>query len=38
VFPSRSAYRKPVNEALRKMKENGTYDQLYKKWFGGSGS
>lgn len=38
VFPSGSAYRKLVNEALLKMKENGTYDQLYKKWFGGSGS
>jgi polar amino acid transport system substrate-binding protein len=38
VFPSESPYRKPVNEALLKLKENGTYDQLYKKWFGGSGS
>ena len=37
VFPSDSPYRKPVNEALLKLKENGTYDQLYKKWFGGSG-
>jgi polar amino acid transport system substrate-binding protein len=38
VFPSDSPYRKPVNEALLKVKENGAYDQLYKKWFGGSGS
>jgi len=38
VFPSDSAYRKPVNEALLLLKENGTYDQLYKKWFGGEGS
>jgi polar amino acid transport system substrate-binding protein len=38
VFPSNSPYRKPVNEALLKLKENGTYDQLHKKWFGESGS
>lgn len=38
ALPSESPYRKPVNEALLKLKENGTYDQLYKKWFGGSGS
>jgi polar amino acid transport system substrate-binding protein len=37
VFPSESRYRKPVNEALLKIKETGIYDQLYKKWFGGSG-
>lgn len=35
LFPSDSPYRKRVNEALLKIKENGTYDQLYKKWFGG---
>lgn len=34
VFPSNSPYRKPVNEALLKIKENGQYDQLYKNWFG----
>lgn len=38
VFPSNSSYRKPVNEALLKLKENGAYDQLYKRWFGGEGS
>jgi polar amino acid transport system substrate-binding protein len=38
VFPSDSPYRKPVNSALLKLKENGTYDQLYKKWFGGGAS
>jgi len=37
VFPSESSYRKPVNEALLKMKENGVYEQLYKKWFGSNG-
>jgi polar amino acid transport system substrate-binding protein len=38
AFPPNSPFRKPVNEALLKLKENGTYDQLYKKWFGASGS
>ena len=38
AFPANSPLRKPVNEALLKLKENGTYDQLYAKWFGGSGS
>jgi len=37
VFPPGSPYRKPVNEALLKIKENGTYDRLYAKWFGGNG-
>ena len=38
AFPDKSPLRKRVNEALLKLKENGTYDQLYAKWFGGSGS
>ena len=38
AFPPNSRYLKPVNEALLKLKENGTYDQLYKKWFGGTAS
>lgn len=38
VFPDKSPLRKRVNEALLKLKENGAYDQLYKKWFGGSGT
>jgi polar amino acid transport system substrate-binding protein len=38
LFPSNSAKRKPVNEILLKLKENGTYDRLYTKWFGTSGS
>jgi len=38
AFPANSVHRKPVNEALLKLKENGTYDQLYAKWFGGAGS
>ncbi|MGH7888590.1 MAG: transporter substrate-binding domain-containing protein [Candidatus Binatia bacterium] len=35
VFPDKSPLRKRVNEVLLKLKENGTYDQLYAKWFGG---
>ena len=38
AFPANSPRRPPVNEALLKLKENGTYDKLYAKWFGGSGS
>jgi len=35
VFPTDSRYRKRVNEALLHIKEDGTYDRLYKEWFGG---
>ena len=38
VLPDKSRLRKPVNEALLKLKENGTYDLLYAKWFGGARS
>ena len=38
VFPSNSPLRKRVNEELLKLKESGTYDQLYVKWFGGAGN
>jgi polar amino acid transport system substrate-binding protein len=38
VFSDKSPLRKRVNEALLKIKEKGTYDQLYAKWFGGPGS
>jgi len=38
AFPDKSPLRKRVNEALLKLKENGTYDQLYTKWFGGAGT
>jgi polar amino acid transport system substrate-binding protein len=33
LFPRGSGLRKPVNEALLKLRENGTYDALYAKWF-----
>ena len=38
LFQSDSPKRKPVNEALLKLKENGIYDRLYTKWFGEGGS
>jgi polar amino acid transport system substrate-binding protein len=33
LFAQDSALRKPVNETLLKLRENGTYDILYRKWF-----
>jgi polar amino acid transport system substrate-binding protein len=34
LFPQGSPYRKPVNEALLRLRENGTYDRLTTKYFG----
>ena len=33
LFPRGSGLRKPVSEALLTLRENGTYDALYAKWF-----
>ena len=33
IFPTNSPYRKSVNKALLTIQENGTYQQLYEKWF-----
>ena len=33
AFPDNSALRKPVDNALLRLKENGTYQALYEKWF-----
>jgi polar amino acid transport system substrate-binding protein len=33
VLPNNSPYRKPINSALLKLKEDGTYQSLYDKWF-----
>ena len=33
LMPTNSPNRKPINEALLKLKENGTYQSLYDKWF-----
>jgi len=37
LFPTDSPLRKRVNEALLRLRENGTYDRLQAKWFGGEG-
>lgn len=34
IFPQNSPHRRPVNNALLRLKENGTYQRLYEKWFG----
>lgn len=34
IFPVGSKLRRPVDQALLKLIENGTYDGLYRKWFG----
>ena len=34
LFPRGSELRKRINEALLKMREDGTYDDLYDRWFG----
>jgi polar amino acid transport system substrate-binding protein len=38
VFPRGSELRKKVNEALLKMREDGSYDELYARWFSASGA
>ncbi len=37
LFPQGSELRKPVNAALLKLRENGTYDALYNRWFAPNG-
>ncbi|MEX0269646.1 transporter substrate-binding domain-containing protein [Leptolyngbyaceae cyanobacterium UHCC 1019] len=34
VMPKNSPYRKPINQAILTLKENGTYGKIYRKWFG----
>lgn len=34
AFPTGSALRERVNLGLQQIKDNGTYDQIFKKWFG----
>ena len=33
ILPNNSPHRKPINQALLSLKENGTYQSLYDKWF-----
>jgi polar amino acid transport system substrate-binding protein len=35
VFPDGSPLRKRVNDAVLAMREDGTYQRIYEKWFGG---
>lgn len=37
LFPSGSELRKPISEALLRLREDGTYDALYAKWFANNG-
>lgn len=34
AMPKNSPYRKPINQAILTLKENGTYGEIYRKWFG----
>jgi polar amino acid transport system substrate-binding protein len=34
VMPKNSLYRKPINQAILTLKENGTYRKIYQKWYG----
>ena len=34
AFPTDSEYKKPVNKALKEIKEDGTYAKIYEKWIG----
>ena len=34
ALPIGSPYRKPINSALLKLIENGTYDEIHQRWFG----
>ncbi len=34
VMPKNSPYRKPINQAILTLKENGTYREIYQKWYG----
>lgn len=34
VMPKDSPYRRPINQAILTLKENGTYRGIYEKWYG----
>jgi len=34
ALPSGSALAEPINQSLLELRENGTYDAIYRKWFG----
>jgi ABC-type amino acid transport substrate-binding protein len=33
-LPTGSNLREPINNELLRLRQNGTYDQMYQKWFG----
>ncbi|MGH1330310.1 MAG: transporter substrate-binding domain-containing protein [Paracoccaceae bacterium] len=35
ALPSGSALAEPINQSLLKLREDGTYTRIYRKWFGG---
>lgn len=37
VLPPNSPLAEPINQSLLRLREDGTYDALYRKWFGMSG-
>ena len=34
ALPSNSEWLEPINQALLKLREDGTYTEIYRKWFG----
>jgi ABC-type amino acid transport substrate-binding protein len=34
ALPTGSSLREPINNELLRLRQNGTYDQIYQKWFG----
>jgi polar amino acid transport system substrate-binding protein len=34
AMPKNSPYRKPINQAILTLQENGTYGEIYQRWFG----
>lgn len=38
LLPSGSDLREPINQSLLRLREDGTYDQIRRKWFGSSGN
>ena len=34
ALKTNSPYRESINQALLEIVENGTYDEIYQKWFG----
>jgi polar amino acid transport system substrate-binding protein len=34
ALPSGSELAEPINQSLLKLRENGTYTDIYRKWFG----